>query len=190
MLCAVSYDLVLWRGRPTRPPAAVWRALAAGEPVEFVMPLRFADVRDGFRAHPECQITGSDTGGGLRGRGWECSVTDGDLYIYVTCGWGITEDPAALPNLRAAARRALCSTYDPQTSTYHEAPAFPERPTTLVVAEPAPRGICVGDAVHHATFGAGTTLAVQGTGELAKVRVQFATGEKTLVARVLRPSSR
>jgi hypothetical protein len=186
----VSYDLILWRGRPTRPPAEVWRALAAHQPVEFVMPLRFADVRDAFSAQLGCQVTGGDTGGELIGRAWQLSLTDGDLYIHMTCGWGITDDAAALPSLRAAARRALCSVYDPQTSVYHDAPAFPERAVVVAPATttPSPPGLAVGAAVHHATFGAGTVLAVTGTGDQAKARVRFAAGEKTLIARVLAPA--
>jgi hypothetical protein len=183
----VSYDLILWRGRPTRSASAVWGALRAGLPVEFVMPLRFADVREAFRTQLDCRITGGDTSGGFTGRGWEFSVADGDRYIHVMCGWGITEDAAALPGLRAAARRALCSVYDPQTSVYYDAPAFAEGGARVVVAAATP-GLRVGDPVHHVSFGAGTVIAISGVGELAKVRVQFAAGEKTLIARVLAPA--
>ncbi len=185
----MSYDLVFWRGRPTETPSTVWRKLNAGQAVAFMLPLVFEEVVAGFREEygEDLRIEGS---GELQGRGWSFGIDDGALYLYVTCAWALAEDPAALARLRSAGRRAGCSMYDPQTGQYFEASARLEPRTRAVVAntgESSEVELRPGERVDHASFGAGEVVAVEGRGATAKVRVRFAVGVKTLLARVLTP---
>lgn len=174
----MSYDLVFWRGRPVASPRNVWRALHDGETVPFIMPLRRADVTAALAA-----ALGDDVrihGGSVEGRGWECGIDDGAHYIYVTCGWGITEHPENVERLRVAMKRACLSMFNPQTLEYFEAPAFPE-PANAVLAPIEPPPFAAGDIVTHASFGLGRVLRL----EDGKVRAAFGTGEKVLLARFL-----
>lgn len=52
----------------------------------------------------------------------------------------------------------------------------------------APRGLAVGDVVVHDKFGAGVVEAREGEGAAQKLRVGFADGSRTLLARFLRPA--
>lgn len=55
-------------------------------------------------------------------------------------------------------------------------------------AETRSAGLTVGDAVMHDKFGAGVVEASEGEGAAQKLRVGFADGPRTLLARFVRPA--
>jgi len=67
--------------------------------------------------------------------------------------------------------------YQPKTVTPSSAPA-----ASADQSKPSKPGLRAGTMVHHALFGPGTVLDVQGSGSKQKVRITFRNmGEKTLM---------
>ena len=183
----MSYDLIFWRGRPDGSAERVWSALYNRQPVNFVMPLVFADVRAAFEAELKGDLRVDEKTGEIQGRGWETTLHDGDRYIHVVCSWQLAQDRSAIVQLKRAGQRAGCSMFDPQSSAYVQAPAFPKSapepaPTAVAAAAAAAPEFAIGGRVSHPTFGEGDISAVLDD----KLRIKFATGERVLLSRFVK----
>jgi hypothetical protein len=139
----VSYDLIMWCSEQSvRNPAELWTALflgakrereAAGTPATpdtkttplslddakaLIVPLQVARILKAFRREFADKVeveNGTEYGTSVRGVGWEFNLRDDAYYIHVTCSWELARKEAQITQLRRAALRAGCSTYDPQT---------------------------------------------------------------------------
>src|SRR5687768_12895453 len=86
----MSWDLALWKGRPAGSPLEVYRALMDGKRPKLVQPLTVAAVRAAFEAEylGDLRVFAEENGAlEIQGRGFELSLADGALYVYVMCAW-------------------------------------------------------------------------------------------------------
>ncbi|NTW55965.1 MAG: UvrD-helicase domain-containing protein [Chlorobiaceae bacterium] len=90
------------------------------------------------------------------------------------------ESGAYLSDIQAKERQGGQPVSRPELARRQDLAAAPSAPESR--PKPQAAGIRKGTMVHHAVFGSGTVLDVQGTGAKQKVRIQFrSAGEKTLM---------
>ncbi len=90
------------------------------------------------------------------------------------------ESGAYLSDIQAKERQGGQPVSRPELARRQDLAAAPSAPESR--PKPQAAGIRKGSMVHHAVFGSGTVLDVQGAGAKQKVRIQFrSAGEKTLM---------
>lgn len=196
---------MLWRGAPTEEPHAVFEKLRVGERVQFVPAFSAATVFQAFRRVFGEHATIDEATGSVVGPGFELTVRDGALHLYITCAWSLATKERAedLARLKNTAAFLECRWYEPQTGHYDE--GFDEEsletlmppewehedeesletlvPPPLLVTRP-------GKLVEHPKFGTGVISAVEGSGDATKLVVRFGDGvERRVLASYCRPPS-
>jgi hypothetical protein len=97
--------------------------LSLEEAKAMIMPLQVPRILKAFRREFNDKLEvdpGSEYGTEVRGAGWQFTLRESAYYIHVTCSWELARHDDQITQLRRAALRAGCSTYDPQTDGYFQ----------------------------------------------------------------------